>query len=666
MAQVKFGKKDEPSFSLRRSDDLIAIRTRSTRSVRRGPVPSSAGAEVADSQLVLGFPEAGVEVYRIDASAGNRTVDQRKQSLRLMPDIRFAGGVFVDERSNEPYIYTENFFIKFFDEVDPDDCQTAIRAAGLTIKEALTYATNAFFVAAPEGTGADIFDIALSLLDRADVEYCHPELLRRRAKKTISTPQWHLKTTMVDGNLISASANVEAAHLITKGEGITIAVIDDGIDIDHPELSRSGKIIAPRDATLGTNDPRPKDFDRRYPDNHGTACAGVACADGKFGASGVAPESKLIPIRMASSLGSKQEADAFKWATDNGADVISCSWGPADGEWWNLSDPQHNQVAPLPAMTRTAIDYAIANGRGGKGCVILFAAGNGNESVDNDGYASYDKVIAVAACNDRGKRSVYSDFGKAIWCSFPSSDFGHAPFSHPEPLTTGIWTTDRVGLKGYNLGDSRLGDAEGNYTNDFGGTSSACPGAAGVAALVLAVNPNLKWLEVRDILRQSCDKIDPQGGQYDAQGRSNFYGFGRLNAEMAVKLAKPQPKDSILISRNFNQAIPDLQSIQVSIDVSEVQPISKLSVLVDILHTYIGDLEIVLIPPISLGSEQLVLHNRKGGSTRNLKRAFDETLLPKLSAFKGKNIQGTWVLKIGDRAARDVGTLVSFGLELTF
>jgi subtilisin family serine protease len=233
MAEVKFGRKDEPSISLRRSDDLIAIRTRSTRSVRRGPVPSSAASEVADGQLIMDFPEVGVEVYRIDAGVGHRSLDQRKQSLRMMPDIRFAGGVFVDETSQEPYIYTENIFVKFIDEADPEDCQAAIREAGLTVKEELTYATNAFFVAAPEGTGEMVFDIALTLLARSDVEYCHPELLRRRVKKAIFPSQWHLKTTMINGTLISASANVEGAHLITKGAGITISVIDDGIDIDH-------------------------------------------------------------------------------------------------------------------------------------------------------------------------------------------------------------------------------------------------------------------------------------------------------------------------------------------------------------------------------------------------------------------------------------------------
>jgi len=121
--------------------------------------------------------------------------------------------------------------------------------------------------------------------------------------------------------------------------------------------------------------------------------------------------------------------------------VISCSWGLPDGRWWEPSDPVHNQVVLLPDSTRLAIDYAIRNG---KGCVTLFAAGNGNESVDN---ASYEKVIAVAACNNRGARAAYSDYSKAIWCAFPSSN------GYPS-LTPGILTTDRSGASP-RLGEPR-------------------------------------------------------------------------------------------------------------------------------------------------------------------------------------------------------------------
>jgi subtilisin family serine protease len=251
-----------------------------------------------------------------------------------------------------------------------------------------------------------------------------------------------------------------------------------------------------------------------------------------------------MPIRLASNLGSQAEADAFEWAATHGADVISCSWGPPDGKWWDPNDSRHHQMVNLPDSTRLAIDYAVNYGRGGKGCVITWAAGNGNENVENDGYASYDKVIAVAACNDRNARSVYSDFGESVWCAFPSSDFGHAPFNHPDPQTPGIWTTDRSGSAGYNPGEldpnasAPPGDDHGNYTESFGGTSSACPGIAGIAALILAANPDLHWNEVKDILRRAAVKIDKTAGAYDSDGHSPYYGYGRPDAGQAVQMAK--------------------------------------------------------------------------------------------------------------------------------
>ncbi|NOT54005.1 MAG: S8 family serine peptidase [Deltaproteobacteria bacterium] len=671
MPTVYFGTKAEPGFDLEQSTDLIAVRTRSGRSITRstGPVPTPQSAELEDGALVASYPEAGIEVYRVPVARGTRSLTDRKTALRASSDVRFAGGVLVDPATKEPVLYSENIFIKFVDTADPDDCLAILRDAGLTVKNEVDYATNAYFVSAPDGTGQQVFDIAATLLKRDDVEFCHPELIRPRARKDIFSQQWHLKKTTVGGIVVDAHANIEVAHEITRGEGVTIAIIDDGIDIDHAELSGTGKVVAPRDATLRTNNPRPQDPFGTGPDdgeNHGTACAGVACGNGVAGASGVAPKARLVPIRLSSGLGSQREAEAFKWAADSGADVISCSWGPEDGRWWNPNDPRHNQTFPLPASSRLAIDYVTTNGRGGKGCVVLFAAGNGNESVDNDGYASYAKVIAVAACNDRGTRSVYSDFGKAVWCAFPSSDSGHAPFNHPDPLTPGIWTTDRVGDDGYNVGTTADGDAIGNFTNSFGGTSSACPGAAGVAALVLSVNPSLKWHEVKDLLKRACDRIDPQGGNYDATGRSPKYGYGRLNARTAVELAQPQPQSGITISRTFDAPIPDLQTVSFTLEVADNTPIEALTVAIDLKHTYIGDLLITLQPPATTGGNKVTLHNRAGGSTKNLKKTYDAATTAALAAFAGKGCKGTWTLQIRDAAAADFGTLVSFSLGLSF
>jgi subtilisin family serine protease len=663
MARVKLGTKDEPAIELKQSEDLIAVRTRSRRSLREeGRVRVPQAEAVTDGELVAAYPEAGVEVYRVPTSGRQRSLDDRKKALRRSTDVRFAGGVLVDGKSGEPVLYTENLFIKFRDDVDPDDCKAVLHGAGLTIKQQLDYATNAYFVSVAEGTGQKVFDIALDLLRRPDVEYCHPELIRRRESKAIAAQQWHLAPTTIAGIAINAHANVASAHALTLGQGVTIAVIDDGVDIDHPEFSSSGKIVAPRDVTVGSDDPRPKSAGNK----HGTACAGVACADGVAGASGVAPRARLMPIRLASGLGSIAEANAFKWAADHGADVISCSWGPADGDWFDPSDPFHDQVTVIPASTRLAIEYAISNGRGGKGCVICFAAGNGNEPVENDGYASYSKVLAVAACNDTGRRSVYSDFGEAIWCAFPSSDFGHSPFSHPVPLTPGIWTTDRRASAGYNFGQPGAGDTAGNYANDFGGTSSSCPGAAGVAALVLAVNPDLKWDEVRNILRMACDRIDPAGGAYDGNNHSAKYGHGRLNARTAVELAAQPDKESVAFTRTYNQHLPDLQTTVVELQVTDNEAVQSVRVDLDLQHTYIGDLVITLVPPASTGVGNIVLHSREGGSTRNLKRSYDAATTARLGQLTGKGCKGTWKLRIQDAAAIDDGKLISLGIVLAF
>jgi Subtilase family len=528
MPEVRYGGGNGKTVQLEVDPDLVAVRVRRGGSLREGPVSPPEAGLLDEMETVLSFPEVSVEVYRRRDRA-SRSMEEVRRQLNESPSTRFAGRVLVDQHSREPILYTENLFVKFRDDKSRDQSLAVLREVGLTVKRELPYATNAFFVAAPEGTGQKIFDITDELLRREDVEYCHAELVRRLGRRTIFPQQWHLKATTVGSQWVSASANVEAAHTIAEGDGVTIAVIDTGIDIDHEEFSSLDKIIAPWDASANDTNPRPNS----RAEKHGTACAGVACGEGRFGASGVAPRAKLMPLRMISQLGSQAEADAFFWAAENGADVISCSWGPPCGAWFDPEDPLHTTEFPLPDSTRLAIDYAVTNGRGGLGCVVFFAAGNGNESVDNDGYSSYEKVLAVAASNDRNKRSVYSDFGEAVFCAFPSQDFEFPEEGRPAPLTPGIWTTDRMGKVGYSAD---------NYTNSFGGTSSACPGAAGVAALILSSNEALHWEEVKDILRLSCDRIDQEDGQYDEEGHSPFYGYGRLNAEKAARSARGQTR----------------------------------------------------------------------------------------------------------------------------
>lgn len=540
MYKYTLGGKNGKTFTLQESNDLVVVRTRGEKSLEDSALSAASRGLLPRMMQIAKLPEANVAVYRCiadDVKNSKKLRDTVRTQLKTEKSVRFAGRVLEDKTSGSIFIYTENFFVKFKDDITKTRCREILREFELKISSELTFAKNAFFTKAKDGTGLEIFNIADRLLKLKEVEYCHPELVQERRSKFVHPMQWHLIKTTVKGNLIDQHIGIEEAWKLSTGKNIVIAVIDDGVDVDHEEFAGSNKIVAPRDTMLDSANAKPKYASER----HGTACAGVACANGKNQAAGVAPDAKLMPIRSG-NLGSISEANAFAWAADKGADVISCSWGPDDGFWGNPNDPLHQTYAPLFDSTRLAIDYAVKNGRNGKGCVITWAAGNGNENVAFDGYASYDKVIAVAACNDQGKRSVYSDFGEAIWVCFPSNDFESPSFGHPRPLTYGIWTTDRRGTSGYNPGgDSTpisIGDAKGLYTATFGGTSSACPGAAGIAALMLSVNPELTWTQVKDMMKSCCDKIDQAGGNYDAFGHSAFYGYGRLNAKRAVERAK--------------------------------------------------------------------------------------------------------------------------------
>src|SRR5215210_3378851 len=244
MPEVRYGGEGGKAVRLEVDPELVAVRVRRGGSLREGPVARPEAALLDEMEPVLSFPEVGVEVYRRRERA-SRSPDQLRRELHESPATRFAGSVLVDEQSREPVLYTENLFVKFRDDVNRERCLRVLYDAGLSVKQELPYASNAFFAAAPEGTGRRVFDIADELLRREDVEYCNPELVRRLGRRVVFAQQWHLKATTVGSQWVSASANVEAAHTVAQGAGTTIAIIDTGIDVGHEEFSARGKIVAP-------------------------------------------------------------------------------------------------------------------------------------------------------------------------------------------------------------------------------------------------------------------------------------------------------------------------------------------------------------------------------------------------------------------------------------
>ena len=318
--------------------------------------------------------------------------------------------------------------------------------------------------------------------------------------------QWYLNnhggaTNDPKGKFVKGSdMSVPAAWRLLGNRGsskIKVAIVDLGFDMEHPDFQ--GKIEAP--FSLYNTESIPE----RGIDTHGTACAGLAIAKSNgAGIIGVAPNAKFFPVE-----GTTHSADSlervFKHCMDNGADIISCSWGSIQ--------PEHQMTAAhIEVMENTA-----KNGRNGKGCVILFSVGNENAEHINH-YSNHPNVIAVAGSTSADEHFVVSNRGKGISVSAPGGNF-------PLVTTRASWDT------GYWFDDIERG-TPGLYKH-FEGTSASCPLAAGVCALILSANPKLTSTEVREILESTADKIGGSNN-YDDDGYSLRFGYGRVNAENAV------------------------------------------------------------------------------------------------------------------------------------
>ena len=332
--------------------------------------------------------------------------------------------------------------------------------------------------------------------------------------------QWHLNNTGQTEAVPGVDGRIsEAWDLTTGSPDVVIAINDDGVDINHPDLAD--------DCTSPLN--FPTDWEQKLGDplagfgSHGTSVAGVAAAigDNDEGGAGVCPGCKIMPHMVGEAVGpaglqmtDQQIAEGFELTVDEGAWVINNSWGAGSG------DPNFETTTfPIPAAPQVVKDaflYAENQGRDGKGTVVLFAAGNDNEPIA--AYAKEATVITVTAVDDQGLKSYYGCYGPEADIAAPSNGG-----------INGIVTTS----------------IQAGHTDSFGGTSSASPFTAGVVGLILSANPDLTAAQVREILAQSATKIDPVWGQYDAEGHSDFYGAGLVNAYVAVRLATGDCTDPV-------------------------------------------------------------------------------------------------------------------------
>ena len=302
----------------------------------------------------------------------------------------------------------------------------------------------------------------------------------------------------------------EAWELISVSRDIVVAVIDAGVDLTHPDLNLVSGFDPDGSVGGGPRDP------------HGTAVAGNvgALRSNSRGVAGTAPGVKIMPIFIGNR--ESENANAIDVAVDKGAHILTNSWGRTTGYSQDIEN---------------AVTDALNAGR-----VVLFAAGNGPDRSP----FTYDvifparltgstDVICVGASSPTDEhKSVSSSDGSSLWGSSYVGD-------GPDIVAPGPWsyTTDIQGNDGYNpdrgllVQGSLIDPADPrseDYTPAFGGTSSSTPKVAGIVALMLSANPELRPRDVKAILRATADDID-------APGFDDKTGAGRVNAYKAVKAA---------------------------------------------------------------------------------------------------------------------------------
>ena len=415
--------------------------------------------------------------------------------------------VFRDIKQGRLLIGTHRLTVKFKSDISTEEAERRLTEQGLTILRPLTFARNLYQVQV--GAGQDAIDVAATLHDDAAVEYAEPEMIehlpsRLRPSDPQYPRQWQWNNDGSVGGTIKADVRAEAAWDTVRGRGIRVAVIDNGFDVDHPDLMPA---LDPATAHFVRKPNGDAVLDRSlpgFPDaNHGTFCAGMvaARADNSQGGCGAAPEASLMLIACLNDQVGTQVtlARAVGYAADprldpqgsglDGADIIACSLGPNNAPWG------------LTSVLEDALTFAATEGRGGKGIAIFWAVDNAPNPVANDEVCSHPTTIAVGR-STRNDRENGSAFG-------PELDF----------LAPGVDVFSTTSGGGY-----------GTST----GTSYATPCAAGVAALVLEARKTAKATEVRQLLRDTCNKV---GGVSYTGGRHPRYGSGRINAAKAVSVA---------------------------------------------------------------------------------------------------------------------------------
>jgi subtilisin family serine protease len=489
--------------------------------------------------------------------------------------VAYAGFSATQHGAEAPFIVTDEFIAKFREDITPEQIASYNNDNRVEIVKPDPFVKNQFLLQVNETSPLDALDMANRYHENNNsTEFAHPNFVRviefRQfiPNDPLFGNQWQHQNDGLAGETIDADVDTPLAWDITQGaRGTIIAVIDDGFDMTHPDLEQNFWINTGEvpgnglddDGNNCVDDIHGCDFGEEIitnmcpngwcydgnpaagpSDHHGTAVAGAAAAQGNnaLGVAGSCPNCSLMLLRQGVSA--QTDAEAINYAWRMGAQIITNSWDYAFG-------------TSATTVVVNAINNAATMGRDGLGSVVFFAMSNSN--VDRCDatppvMSSLDNVIAISSSTNRDQFDL-SGFGNCMDVLAPSNSDVNLNLSSPGT------TTDRQGVDGYNDDDpipqcrvtepDPPPDDARDYTFCFSGTSFATPLTAGIAGLILTVNPSMTRLQVQQLLQDSADKIEDSAGSYatgngfstPAGTSEATHGWGRVNAFEAVRAAAP-------------------------------------------------------------------------------------------------------------------------------